>query len=98
MPILLKELIERLPSDTPEKVRKARDKFNSRVREALRQETRLAFRRRDNPNDRQEKTTNVPIAVVAGLPDALRPAEQQSIEDKYRERYVKRILPACGEV
>jgi hypothetical protein len=84
MPILLEDLIYQLPSDTAERVAKAKDRFNTRVREALRQETRLVFRRRDDPNEQHQKTTNVPISVVPGLPDTLQPAERQLIDDKFR--------------
>lgn len=84
MPILLDDLIAQLPSDTAERVRKAKDQFNTRVREALRQETRLSLRRRDDPDEGTERIINVPIAVVPGRPEGLQQADRQSIEDKYR--------------
>lgn len=78
MPILLQDLIYQLPSDTEDKVKQARDRFNTRVRDALRRETRLSFHRADDTN------VTVPVHVVPGLPEPLQPLDQQSIDDKYR--------------
>jgi hypothetical protein len=84
MPILLEDLIERLPSDTEEKVKKARDRFNNRIREALRGETRFYFRRRAGSNSPRDETIAVTISIEPGLPEVLRPIEKQSIDDKHR--------------
>jgi hypothetical protein len=46
MPILLTDLIKKLPSDTPDRVRASKERFNTRIREALRRETRLSLNRR----------------------------------------------------
>jgi hypothetical protein len=84
MPILLTDLIDTLPHDTPERVRRAKERFNERIREALRRETRLSLHRgaRDG-RDRREDTIQVGISVEPGLPKALIPAEHQTIEDRY---------------
>lgn len=78
MPILLADLIAKLPSDTEEKVKKARDKFNNKIREALRRETRLAFRSEEN------RSGGVPIQLAPGLPSPLIPFDKQTIDDKHR--------------
>jgi hypothetical protein len=84
MPILLKDLIDQLPSDMEEKVRKARDRFNNRIREALRGETRFYFRRRAGSDSYRDETVAVPISIQPGLPEALQPADKQAIDDKHR--------------
>jgi hypothetical protein len=84
MPILLQELIQALPSDSPERVRKAKERFNARVRDSLRRETRLSLHRRTNQQTKDDEIVNVPILVVAGLPEPLLPLDRQSIEDKHR--------------
>jgi len=85
VPVLLESLIQQLPSDTSERVQKARDRFNNRIREALRRETRLSFRRRADERDSQrQENIGVPIAVVPGLPSALHSVERRSIEDKHQ--------------
>ena len=78
MPILLEELIQQVPVETEEKVKKAKEAFNARIREALRRETRLSLQRHDGTN------VAVPIRVVPGLPEPLIPRDKQSIEDTYR--------------
>ena len=78
MSILLEDLIYQLPSDTEDKVRQAKDRFNARVRDALRRETRLSFHRDERTN------VNVPIHVLPGLPEPLQPLDKQTIDDKYR--------------
>lgn len=83
MPILLEELIKQVPRETEQEVREAKDRFNARVRHALRGETRLTLRRRAEAESGTNETVAVPIVVVPGLPDALRPHERQAIEDKY---------------
>jgi len=55
VPVLLEELIRKLPSDTAEKVKKAKERFNTRIRESLRRETRLSLHRQtDTRNGRDE--------------------------------------------
>jgi len=78
MPILLEELIEQLPSDTEDRVKKAKDRFNARIRDALRRETRLSFHRADETN------VAVPIQIVPGVPVPLQPPDKQSIDDRHR--------------
>ncbi len=79
MPILLEELIAKLPSDTEERAKKARDRFNNRVRDALRRETRLAFRSEEN------RSGGVSVQLAAGLPAALESFDKQSIDERYRQ-------------
>lgn len=84
MSILLGDLIQKLPSDTPDKVRRAKERFNERIREALRRETRLSlFRGAGDGRDRRDDVVQVPINIEAGLPQALVPPDKQTIEDKY---------------
>lgn len=82
MPILIQELLNALPDDTEDRVKNAKDRFNNRVRESLRRETRFAFRRR-NGGDRED-TVNVPIAVKPGLPEPLLPTDKQQIDEAHR--------------
>lgn len=84
MPILLEDLIKQLPSDTEEKVKKAKDDFRESVRHALRAETRFYFRRRTDARDGRDENITVPIVLRPGLPEALLPKEKQSIDEKYR--------------
>lgn len=85
MPILLDDLIHKLPSDTEEKVRRAKERLNERIREALRRETRLSlYRGTGDGRDRRDDVVQVPINIEPGLPEALVPADKQTIEDKYR--------------
>jgi hypothetical protein len=84
MPILLDDLIQKLPSDTADKVRRAKERFNERIREALRRETRLSlYRGTGEGRDRRDDVVQVPINIEAGLPQALVPVDKQTIEDKY---------------
>jgi hypothetical protein len=80
MPIYLTELIDRLPSDTAERVKKAKDKHNTRVRNALRHETGLKLNRGESESADASRTS-VPIKVQAGLPVAL---ERFTIPDEHR--------------
>jgi hypothetical protein len=70
LPIYLTELIEKLPSDTAERVKRAKDKHNARIREALRHETGLKLTRGASESTSASSTT-VPIKIVAGLPAVL---------------------------
>jgi hypothetical protein len=80
MPIKLAELIDKLPSDTAERVKKAKDKHNTRVRNALRHETGLKLNRSDSDSS-NANWTSVPIKVVPGVPAELR---DFSIPDQHR--------------
>jgi hypothetical protein len=85
MPILLDDLIQKLPSDTEEKVRRAKERLNERIREALRRETRLSlYRGTGDGRERRDDVVQVPINIEPGLPEALLPADKQTIEDKYK--------------
>jgi hypothetical protein len=77
MPILLQDLIHQLPPDTEERVRKARDRFNGRLRDALRRETRLSFHRDD-------ANINVPVQLLGGLPEPLQPRDKQLVPDQFK--------------
>lgn len=70
MPIYLTELIEKLPSDTAERVKRAKDKHNVRIREALRHETGLKLTRGASESSSASSTT-VPIKIVPGVPAIL---------------------------
>jgi hypothetical protein len=84
MPILLNDLISKLPSETEDKVRRAKERFNERIREALRRETRLSlYRGTGDGRDKRDDVIQVPISIDPGLPEALVPSDSQKIEDKY---------------
>lgn len=84
MPILLSDLIQKLPSDTEDKVRRAKERFNERIRDALRRETRLSLNRgTGETRDRRDDTVQVQVSVDPGLPEALVPTEKQRIEDSF---------------
>jgi len=85
MPILLHDLVEKLPSDTEDRVRRAKERFNERIREALRRETRLSlYRGTGDGRTKPDDAVQISIFVEAGLPEALLPTDKQTIEDKYR--------------
>ena len=75
--------VNRLPSDTEERVTKAKERMNRPVRDALREETGLTLNR-INP-DRHAPRTNfaVPIAIEPGLPEMLVPRDEQKIADEH---------------
>ena len=84
MPIMLNDLISKLPSETEDKVRRAKERFNERIREALRRETRLSlYRGSGDGRDRRDDVIQVPISIDPGLPEVLVPSNKQTIEDKY---------------
>jgi hypothetical protein len=84
MPILLNDLISKLPSETEDKVRRAKERFNERIREALRRETRLSlYRGAGDGREKRDDVIQVPISIDPGLPEALVPSDKQKIEDKY---------------
>jgi hypothetical protein len=80
MPIYLTELIDRLPSDTAERVKKTKDKHNLKIREALRHETGLKLTRGASESA-SASSTSIPIKILAGVPAIL---EQFSIPDEHR--------------
>ena len=74
VPIYLTELIEKLPSDTAERVKRAKDKHNVRIREALRHETGLKLTRGASESTSASSTT-VPIRKsFRGVPAILEAA------------------------
>src|SRR5437016_6074890 len=92
--MLLSELLETIPSDTEERVRRTRDRLNQQIREILRQETGLRFRRSVNESMTPDfsggsepsrgavyEPVTVRVQLVPGLPLALR---QKEIEEKDR--------------
>jgi hypothetical protein len=81
MAILLEHLISQLPAEIEQTVQKAKDRFHAQVRDALRRETRLSLRRR---GDDYRDAIAIPIGLSPGVPDALRPSEKQTIDDRYR--------------
>lgn len=81
MAILLSDLLKKLPPNTEERVKKAKDRWNKKIREALRRETRLSLHRRDDFTSKDEIIT-IPITVCPGLPDELQPLNRK-IADEY---------------
>lgn len=73
MPILLSELIKKIPADTEERVLRAKDRMNSTIRDAMRRETGLLLNRRDTHDEKSKKSESisVPVRLLAGLPAAL---------------------------
>jgi hypothetical protein len=81
MAIRLSKLIENLPAGTEDRIKKAKDRWNSRIREALRRETRLSLHRRDDSTGKDDNVL-VPVSVCPGLPEALWPKDDK-IGDEY---------------
>ena len=80
--MLLDQLLSMIPSDTEERVRRTRDRFNQNIREAIRQETGLRFRPRSRAGDLQPaEFIGVPVRLVAGLPKSLKKRE---VDDRWR--------------
>lgn len=72
--IPLEKLLEQIPSDTEERVARARDRFNQVIREALRQESALRLRRDggdDQLGPKRREPVTVKVALMPGLPVAL---------------------------
>lgn len=71
MPIMLSDLIERVPPAVEERVRRVRDQVQPAVREALRAECRLMFR---TPEEAEQKRPGgqVPVEVAPGYPAVLK--------------------------
>jgi len=80
--MLLSELLKFIPADTEQRVRRARDRFNTNIREAIRQETGLRFRPKAKAGDLQPtEAISVPIRIVPGLPESL---QRREIENEHR--------------
>ncbi|MGR3174546.1 MAG: hypothetical protein ACUZ8N_08120 [Candidatus Scalindua sp.] len=47
MPILLQELLQKIPDDTEKRVDRTRKRINTEVREAIKRETGLALNRKE---------------------------------------------------
>jgi hypothetical protein len=91
--MLLDELLNFIPSNTEDRVRRARERFNQNIREILRQETGLRLRRSSRDLEEQDPLGNivkhpvsadqimVRVELVPGLPQSLR---QREIEERHR--------------
>ena len=69
MPVQLIDLLERVPKEVESRVRAARDRARSALRDAIRAECRLAMR---TDADDTGAAAQVPIEVSPGYPEALR--------------------------
>lgn len=71
--ILLSELIKSVPHDTEERVKRAKDRYNNSIRDAMRRETGLLLNRRDAKAEstKSSDNINVPIRILPGLPAEL---------------------------
>jgi len=69
MPILLTDLLERVPKELEDRVRAARDRCRNVLRDAIRAECRLAMK-----TDAEDTgaSAQVPVEVLAGYPESLR--------------------------
>jgi hypothetical protein len=83
MPVLLEELLSRIPSDTEQRVGRIRDRFNPLIREALRRETGLRLKRPGAQEDSDGKKEEAVVRTVLepGVPAGL---WGKVIEDRYR--------------
>src|SRR5207249_928801 len=63
----LDDLLQRIPTDTQERVARTKERYNKRVREVLRQGTGLRLSRATG-----EEISQVRIALLPGLPEPLR--------------------------
>jgi hypothetical protein len=83
MPILLEDLLSRIPSDTCERTDRIRERFNPLIREALRRETGLRLKRPGNHEDSDARREEAVVRTVLepGLPPGL---HGKVIEDRYR--------------
>ena len=97
--MLLEALLESIPSDTEERVRRTRDRLNQNIREILRQETGLRFRRTKQaiqqtllPSEEARQgvseAVTVRVQLVPGLPTSL---QGRRISD--RDRLAALIAP-----
>ncbi|MDK9701108.1 MAG: hypothetical protein OEM52_13280 [bacterium] len=71
MAILLRDLIKQIPSDTQDRVDQTRTRFNSTIRELIKQETGLMLRRGEADKGNKTESVSVPVKLVPGLPIAL---------------------------
>jgi hypothetical protein len=71
MTIKLRDLIDRIPADVEEKVRRVRDQVQPAVREALRAECRLIFRTPEE-SAQNRQGAQVPVEVAPGYPAVLK--------------------------
>lgn len=81
--IPIEKLLDQIPSDTEERVARARDRFNQILREALRQESALRLRRdrgEDHFGPKNREPITVKVSLVPGLPVALR---GKAIDEKH---------------
>ena len=69
MPVLLIDLLQRVPQEVEDRVRATRDRSRNALRDAIRAECRLAMK-----TDAEDTgaSAQVPIEVAAGYPDSLR--------------------------
>jgi hypothetical protein len=84
MSIRLRELVEKIPSDTKKEVDRARKRAGSALRDAIRQETGLLLNRRSvgyRRLNQREGQVSVPVTLEPGLPVSLRFLE---FEDDFR--------------
>lgn len=83
MSILLNDLLSRIPSDTQQRVLRTRNRFNPLIREALRRETGLRFKRPGSQEDFENTREEALVRTVLepGIPTAL---YSKTIEDRYR--------------
>ena len=97
--MLLDHLLQAIPSDTEERVRRTRDRLNQSIREILRQETGLRFRRANKaaqqtllPSEEARQggseAVTVRVQVVPGLPTSL-----QGRQIAERDRLAAQIAP-----
>jgi len=84
--VLLDKLLRQNPEDTEERVERTRDRLNQNIREALRQETGLRFRR--VAEESEKDTVTVRVNVSRGLPQGL-----QLRELKPEERLAALLAP-----
>jgi hypothetical protein len=80
MSILLEDLINKLPSDSAERVSKTKDRLNRKIRDALRHETGLKLSRGISESD-DTAGISVPIKILPGVPAQL---EGFAIPDEHR--------------
>lgn len=69
MPVLLIDLLERVPKEVEDRVRAARDRSRTVLRDAIRAECRLAMK---TDADDTGASAQVPIEVAAGYPEVLK--------------------------
>ena len=68
MPITLDELIRRVPPETEDLVRRAKDRSRSALQEALRLECRLQLRTTEGSDVPAGQSVHVPVEILPGCP------------------------------